>query len=64
MTDKEKVVFLAFDNPKLKPETLEVMACVICRNKTFSVWYGENKFPMLKCCVCGADVGRIGWTQE
>jgi hypothetical protein len=64
--DKEKVVFLAFSNPTVKPETaFSVHACRLCRNKTFTLVCEEaNTFPMLRCACCGQNMGRMGWTDD
>lgn len=57
-----EVVFLAFSNPKAPVEN-KVMACSNCRNKAFSVVYGANDFPSLRCTACGEHMGRIGWAD-
>lgn len=60
--DSEKVIFLAFDNPKLERETeITLTRCANCKNKTFLLVHHERSdYPMLRCCACGDDVGRIG----
>lgn len=64
MADGEKVVFLAFSNPKLEPESTSVSACAACRNKTFTVVHDGHDFPMMKCAACSQNIGRVGWADE
>jgi hypothetical protein len=60
--DDNKVVFLKFNNPRLKPDARTVLSCVQCANKTFTVVFFEHEpFPIMHCAGCGTDIGRIGW---
>jgi DNA-directed RNA polymerase subunit RPC12/RpoP len=64
MTD-EKVVFLAFSNPKMDDGTLTLRACATCKNKTFLVVHDMTSgFPALRCAACSSHLGRIGWASE
>jgi len=61
----ENVVFLAFSNPSLELGHRDLLACVTCRNKTFTVVFnGHDEFPMMQCPACGSHVGRIGWAPK
>jgi hypothetical protein len=62
----DNVVFLRFRSDALKTdEDVCVEACAHCRNKTFTVMYdSHNNFPMMRCAVCGAHIGRIGWAHD
>jgi len=60
----EPVVFLAFDNPDVRPQgVIEMIACGHCANKTFTavVPNSPGRFPMLKCAACTTEIGRFGW---
>lgn len=59
-----EVVFLKFTSDKIQPDGLTFMACSWCRNKTFTVVYQDDKFPMMKCAACGNNLGRMGWADE
>ena len=66
MTDnKEKVIFLAYDNPDVQPGEFNMLACADCRNKTFTARYeGEKQFPMLYCAACNRSLGAFGWANN
>jgi predicted RNA-binding Zn-ribbon protein involved in translation (DUF1610 family) len=60
-----KVIFLAFDNPELKKESVTVLACTNCGNKTWIlVQNNEKDFPSNRCAVCGFVGGRFGWVHD
>lgn len=60
----EKVVFLAFSNPKvLQSEELSLLACRDCRNKTFTARIRDSEMPELYCAACGGSIGRFGWAE-
>lgn len=63
---KDKVVFLAFDNPNVKTtDALVVIACKNCGNKTWVIVIDSpNAFPLVKCCVCGVAAARMGWIHD
>ena len=64
MSDKENVVYLAFSNEKLEPETLSFLACKNCRNKTYKFMYeADDAFPKAVCAGCGVVLGKIGWAE-
>lgn len=65
MSDGEKVVFLAFSNPKTEVGGVEYLACRTCRNKTFLAVYDPSSgYPTLKCACCSQNCGRAGWAPE
>lgn len=59
--DGEKVVYLAFDNPKAVPDEIVFIACRHCRNKTYTMTKDDRPFNILKCAACGDTLGRMGW---
>lgn len=62
----DNVVHLKFSTDKAEPDTLGMLSCSHCRNKTFRMLYDlvPEGFPMLQCAACGAHIGRIGWACE
>ena len=64
-TGKDNVVFLAYDNPDAPPAEFQMLACVDCRNKTFTARYeGEERFPTMYCAACNRSLGRFGWAGD
>lgn len=59
----DKVVFLEFKSKAAAEDGMSFMSCKHCRNKAFVVMYDTEQFPMMKCCACGAHLGRIGWAE-
>lgn len=59
----DKVVYLAFDNPNLKIEGRDLLACKNCRNKTYVARTDMGEFPELECAACGAQIGAFGWVE-
>lgn len=64
MSDDGKVVFLAFDNPDAPKSDHELLACKVCRNKTFKARYDLGKWPTLVCCACDQQIGSFGWAEQ
>jgi hypothetical protein len=62
MTDR--VVYLAFKNDKVQSDGITVQSCTWCGNKTFIVVCQGEGFPMLKCSVCGNNIGKFGWAHD
>ena len=60
----EKVVFLAFKNDQMEPDMRDLIACKVCRNKTFIVIYKLESFPLLQCAACQTQIGHFGWTDD
>ena len=62
----DKVVYLAYSNPNdTKTEEVSFLCCSYCTNKTYTLTYDKlSPFPMLKCCVCSAHIGRVGWAEN
>lgn len=65
MSDK-KVVFLAHSSESVATETVQIMACSECRNKTWVAEYGVkgSDFPHMKCAVCGTNAGYFGFVSD
>lgn len=62
MTGKN-VIYLAFKSREAVTEFATVMSCKICKNKTYTVVYEDEDFPMMKCASCGNRIGKIGWAD-
>lgn len=61
----DKVIFLAFSNPeKVESASITVVACRACTNKTWVLIEGPDKFPILRCAVCGVGAGKVGWVHD
>lgn len=61
----DKVVFLAYSNATVRPDSIVLGSCATCRNKTFTLLHDdEQSFPTLRCAACGQHHGRIGWASE
>lgn len=60
-TANESVVFLAYENENAIASEIELLACVGCRNKTFTARVTPDNFPELYCAACNRIIGRIGW---
>lgn len=62
----EKVVFLAFTNPKkLEQDWCDALSCKVCRNKTYTLtWMGDEAFPLLRCAACGNHAGYWGFAGD
>lgn len=59
------VVFLAFKNAEVAPDSMAFFACAHSRNKTYTLT--EDKpgyFPLVRCAACGNHMGRIGWAPD
>lgn len=66
MTDEsERVVYLAWDNPTImEDETVSMLACRQCRNKTYRIEVYENCGGRVYCTACGSYIGKMGWMPE
>jgi hypothetical protein len=60
----DKVIYLAFKNEHIEPDTRDLMACKVCRNKTFIVIYEPEKFPLMQCAACETQIGHFGWATR
>lgn len=60
----DRVVYLAFKNDKVQPDGITVQSCTWCQNKTFIIVCQGEGFPMLKCSVCGNNIGKFGWAHD
>lgn len=62
MSGDNKVIYLAYSNPKLDERDVEMLSCKACQNKTFFLSYrNAYPFPMLRCAACHWHIGEIGW---
>ena len=62
MTDNN-VVFLKYRNDA-PTEVKEIIACKVCRNKTFLALLDKGPYPRLQCAACGSHIGAFGWAPE
>jgi len=62
----DNVVFLKFKSPHVEDDdTLALMSCVFCHNKTFNFIHDKtDDFPMMRRAACGAHMGRMGWAHD
>lgn len=61
----QEVVYLAFDNPKIRPETsVTLLACSSCRNKTYRIEVHPDCGGKLHCAACNSYIGTMGWMPE
>jgi hypothetical protein len=62
----EKVVFLAYTNrEKLEKDARDLLACRVCRNKTYTmIFQGDQAFPLLQCTACGNHAGYWGFAGD
>lgn len=60
----DKVIFLAFDNPKVLDSNYNVLACAACKNKTYTCRTDLGKWPELYCASCQASIGAFGWAEQ
>jgi hypothetical protein len=59
------VVFLNFKGPTVEEDTMAFLACVSCRNKTYTLTLDKpGEFPLLRCAACGDHMGRMGWVHN
>ena len=64
MGDNDNVVRLVFSSNKVSVETMTMVACAACRNKTFTVTHQDNDFPLLLCAACRKEIGKFGWVND
>lgn len=61
----DNVIFLDFRSPNVEEDERSLLACKTCRNKTYKLVYDAPKaFPVLQCCACETDLGRMGWWND
>ena len=59
------VVWLAWHNPRIvEDETVPLMACKACLNKTFRFEVYEECAARVYCAACNSYLGRMGWVPE
>ena len=65
MTLMGDLVHLAFKSPHMADDMLAFIACVHCRNKTFTLHEDRvGDYPLMKCAACGMHMGRMGYVHE
>lgn len=58
----EKVVWLAYSNPKtIADGGVDMLACVRCRNKTYRIECQDGCGGKVYCAACNNYIGMIGW---
>lgn len=60
----ENVIHLAYSNEKVSPASIQMHACVSCKNKTFTARADIGPFPVLYCAACGMLIGAFGWVDD
>ena len=65
MSDSSNVVFLKFRSPHMEDGEMAMLACKICRNKTYTLTFDQiDTFPLMRCAACGNHAGRMGWSHD
>ncbi len=66
MANDGNVVHLQFKSPHVEEDMMVLLACKHCRNKTFTLTLDQppGSFPLMRCCACGAHIGRMGWAHD
>ena len=61
----DNVIHLAFRNPRLVDDTMAMLSCVGCKNKTFTfTQMVVGDFPVMRCAACGDHLGKMGWVHD
>lgn len=60
----DNVVYLRFENPEVQEDAIAFLSCNTCRNKTYTLIMGNDKFPRVACAACGQHIGKIGWYND
>jgi hypothetical protein len=61
----DNIIHLAFKSPHVVDDTMAFFACVVCRNKTYTLTEDRpGDFPLMKCAACGQHMGRMGWAYD
>lgn len=60
-----EVIHLEFKSPQVVEDAMAFHACVVCRNKTFTLVQDiVPGFPLMRCACCGHHIGRMGWAHD
>lgn len=60
-----EVIHLKFKSPHVEEDTMCLLACKVCRNKTYTLTYDQiDTFPLMRCAACGNHAGRMGWFHD
>lgn len=61
----DNVIRLEFRSPTVEDDTMAFIACRHCQNKSYTLTDDRpGTFPLLRCCACGAHIGRMGWAPD
>ncbi|MHA0319042.1 hypothetical protein ACXY7D_11980 [Sphingomonas melonis] len=61
----DNLIHLSFKSPHVVEDTMAFLACHACENKTFTLTLDRpGDFPLMRCCVCGCHIGRMGWAYD
>lgn len=62
----DNVIFLKYKSPHMEPGEMAMLACIVCRNKTYTLTFDqvEGGFPLMRCAACGNHAGRMGWAHD
>lgn len=59
------VIELKFKSPHVEEDAFAMLACGVCRNKTYTLSFDRpGDFPLMRCCACGCHIGRMGWAHD
>ena len=61
---KDNIIYLKFRNENQTSDTIEILSCVVCKNKTFTNTYINSDYPTVKCAACGNVCGNVGWVDN
>lgn len=60
-----EVIHLQFKSPHVVEDLMAFLACVACKNKTYTFTFDRpGEFPLMRCACCGAHIGRMGWAHD
>ena len=60
----DNVIYLHFRSPHLEEGVLSFFACIVCRNKTYTLRDDGKDYPLMTCAACGQHMGRMGWIKD
>lgn len=61
----DNVIFLKFKSPHTEDGEMAMLACKVCRNKTYTFTFDQaSSFPLMRCAACGNHAGRMGWAHD
>ena len=61
----DNVIHLKFQSPHTELGEMSMLACKVCRNKTYTLTFDTlDCFPIMRCAACGNHAGRMGWYHD